>query len=205
MAVRAQRSEERLKLAAGQAGTLLVWNGLTEADRVLVYAVSSDSTGTGLLTVTERMQRGGEEVRQITVGPGGAGRLRVNGSVQVDVVAGAFGNLDVTACMLDGAVELSPPLDTFAGLVGGVGGGPWLDVGPLAGFPPGERRSVQVATDNNAVDFRLIDAAGAVVYGQWTVTGLGSPLYHPPRLRLQARNPAAAGTVRYAACWLGGP
>lgn len=195
MAIQSQRVDDVIQLKAGTSAVVCRVTAPASVDTVFVYRWESPNGGTILLSLTQRGKFGSTRIVPIAVGPHGAGRVRVHGSVEaaVDVDAGGDGEFHFT--ILDGAVEPVPPVDTLETRVGieDIGGplpGPWLDVGQ--GWSAPERYTVGLST-TAAMDFRFVDVAGAV-YSLWTVNGSALPILHPPRMRLQARQAAPSLT-----------
>ena len=197
--IRPQRSEDAVTLAASSTTTVIRETGPAERDRVFSFRLDADTDASALLTLTERGKFGSTRIVKIAIGPRGAGRIRVHGSVEAIVALDAIGANTFHYTMLEvGSVEPAPPLDAMETRTGGIAvAGPWLDV--LDGWCPAERYTLGIATAG-AIDFRFIDGAGAV-FAQWTVNGSVQPILHPPRVKLQARQPSPAIVTGFVAAW----
>ena len=197
--IRAQRSEDAVTVQPGTVATVLRETGQAESDRIFSYRLGAPSGSSARITLTQRGKFGSERIVQIDVGPGGAGRVRVQGSVQADIaLTGPAPEVFYYTTLETGAIEPCPPLDVEETRTGDVGApGPWSDVG--LGYPPPERWQLGLFT-TGAADFRLVDGAGAV-FGQWSVNGAFNPLIHPPRLKLQARGTTPVATIGLVAVW----
>lgn len=196
--IRPQRNEGAFPLPDGVPTLIMKETGPAEFDRVFCYRLDGDVDATATITLVQRGKFDEEHRVVITVARGGAGRVRVHGSVEVN--ATAVNATTLHFCTLEaGYVEPVPPRDVLETRTGnGIAGpGPWSDVG--AGWCAAERYTVDLATAG-AIDFRFIDLAGAQ-FAVWTVTGVVPPIVHPPRLRLQARNPTAMTTTGFSAVW----
>lgn len=184
------------------------------ADTVFQYQVEANSTETAEIRFAQHSPHGVIPC-DIRVGPNGGGRLRVAGSVRVNIqveneVAGSC-RIRVWAYP-DGYIGTLPPVSTFGvTLASGLGGtpGPWVAVSPTqapipaTGWCPWGRTRVSIGADA-PVDVSFQDQGPNVIaqYGfNPLLDNTSLELTHPPQLRMFVRNRGTIPHCRLVATW----